>query len=56
MWLGQTAGYSRGFEGVLTPDIVIFDAGFGFGSCFGVRVVEKSARLEVFKGVFEGEL
>jgi hypothetical protein len=56
MWLDQTAGDSGGCEGALTPDIVVFDAGFGFGSCFGVRVVEKSARSEVVKGAFELEM
>jgi hypothetical protein len=55
MWLGVTAGYSGGCEGEFGLDIVVFDAGFGFIGCFGIETVEKSARLKVVKGGFEGE-
>jgi hypothetical protein len=52
----QTAGDSGGCEGEFASYMVNFDAGFEFMGCFGVGMVEKSARLEVFKGGFELEM
>jgi hypothetical protein len=52
----QTAGDSGGCEGEFGLYIVVFDAGFGFIGCFGIETVEKSVKLEVFKGGFEGEM